>query len=85
MIGHALTQILRARGYAVEGDNHLGDWGTPFGLLIAAYKRFGWDDQAPSGSYCAAQCALCAGESDGEKQRGVRRGGAAVVSAAGSG
>src|SRR5215813_12581091 len=46
MIGHALTQILRARGYSVEGDNHLGDWGTPFGLLIAAYKRFGWDDQA---------------------------------------
>jgi arginyl-tRNA synthetase len=30
----------------VEGDNHLGDWGTPFGLLIAAYKRFGWDAQA---------------------------------------
>ncbi|MGE3538903.1 MAG: arginine--tRNA ligase [Candidatus Tectimicrobiota bacterium] len=47
MIGHALTQILRARGYTVEGDNHLGDWGTPFGLLIAAYKRFGWDEQAP--------------------------------------
>src|SRR5262249_57868547 len=46
MIGHALTQILCARGYSVEGDNHLGDWGTPFGLLIAAYKRFGWDDQA---------------------------------------
>jgi arginyl-tRNA synthetase len=46
MIGHALTQILRARGYTVEGDNHLGDWGTPFGLLIAAYKRFGWDAQA---------------------------------------
>jgi len=46
MIGHALTQILRARGYTVEGDNHLGDWGTPFGLLIAAYKRFGWDDRA---------------------------------------
>jgi len=46
MIGHALKQILRARGYTVEGVNHLGDWGTPFGLLIAAYKRFGWDDQA---------------------------------------
>lgn len=46
MIGHALVQILRARGYTVEGDNHLGDWGTPFGLLIAAYKRFGWDAQA---------------------------------------
>ncbi len=46
MIGHALKQILRARGYTVEGDNHLGDWGTPFGLLIAAHKRFGWDDRA---------------------------------------
>lgn len=46
MIGHALKQILEARGYTVEGDNHLGDWGTPFGLLIAAYERFGWDDAA---------------------------------------
>jgi arginyl-tRNA synthetase len=46
MIGHALVQILRARGYAVEGDNHLGDWGTPFGMLIAAYQRFGWDELA---------------------------------------
>ncbi len=46
MLGHALTQILRARGYTVVGDNHLGDWGTPFGLLIAAYKRFGWESQA---------------------------------------
>jgi arginyl-tRNA synthetase len=46
MIGQALKQLLRARGYTVEGDNHLGDWGTPFGLLIAAYKRFGWDAHA---------------------------------------
>ena len=46
MIGHALKQILEARGYTVEGDNHLGDWGTPFGLLIAAYERFGWDAAA---------------------------------------
>lgn len=46
MIGHALKQILEARGYTVEGDNHLGDWGTPFGLLIAAYERFGWDETA---------------------------------------
>jgi arginyl-tRNA synthetase len=46
MIGHALMQILRARGYTVEGDNHLDDWGTPFGLLSAAYKRYCWDDRA---------------------------------------
>ena len=46
MIGHSLKQILEARGYTVEGDNHVGDWGTPFGLLIAAYERFGWDKAA---------------------------------------
>jgi arginyl-tRNA synthetase len=46
MIGHALKQLLRARGYTVVGDNHLGDWGTPFGMLIAAYNRFGWEAQA---------------------------------------
>jgi arginyl-tRNA synthetase len=46
MIGHALKQILSARGYTVMGDNHLGDWGTPFGMLIAAYNRFGWDEKA---------------------------------------
>ncbi|MCZ6872251.1 MAG: arginine--tRNA ligase [bacterium] len=46
MLGHALTQILRARGYTVEGDNHLGDWGTPFGVLIAGLERFGWDKHA---------------------------------------
>ncbi|ETX00921.1 MAG: hypothetical protein ETSY2_38150 [Candidatus Entotheonella gemina] len=46
MIGHALIRILRARGYTVVSDNHLGDWGTPFGLLIAAYERFGWDGEA---------------------------------------
>jgi len=37
MIGHALTQIY-APGLCVEGENHLGDCGTPFGLLIAAYN-----------------------------------------------
>ena len=46
MIGHALIQILRARGYTVVSDNHLGDWGAPFGTLMAAYERFGWDDAA---------------------------------------
>ena len=40
MIGHALKQILRARGYTVEGVNHLGDWGKQFGMNIAAIMRW---------------------------------------------
>ncbi len=39
MIGHSLKQIYQACGWEVLGVNHLGDWGTSFGLLIAAFKR----------------------------------------------
>ncbi len=38
MIGNSLCRILRALGYRVVGVNHLGDWGTGFGKLLAAYK-----------------------------------------------
>jgi arginyl-tRNA synthetase len=41
MIGHALVQVFRALGYRVVGINHLGDWGTTHGMLIAAYKQWG--------------------------------------------
>lgn len=41
MIGHALVQIFRALGYTVVGINHLGDWGTTHGKLIAAWKLWG--------------------------------------------
>jgi arginyl-tRNA synthetase len=41
VIGHALAQIHRALGYRVVGINHLGDWGTTHGMLIAAFKMWG--------------------------------------------
>ena len=44
MIGHALVQIFRALGYTVVGINHLGDWGTTHGNLIAAYRKWGADE-----------------------------------------
>jgi arginyl-tRNA synthetase len=34
IIGDALTRLLRFLGHAVVTDNHLGDWGTQFGMLI---------------------------------------------------
>lgn len=43
VIGHALTLILEAQGYRCIGVNHLGDWGTQFGKMIVAYKRWGDD------------------------------------------
>jgi arginyl-tRNA synthetase len=41
MIGHGLVQIYRALGWTVIGINHLGDWGTGFGKLLAAVERWG--------------------------------------------
>lgn len=34
VIGDALARLLEWRGHTVIRQNHLGDWGTPFGMLI---------------------------------------------------
>jgi len=34
VIGDALSRILSFKGHNVVGENHIGDWGTPFGMLI---------------------------------------------------
>jgi len=41
VIGNALYQIFKFMGYNCIGVNHLGDWGTQFGKLIVAYKKWG--------------------------------------------
>ena len=39
VIGNAIDRIFRALGYDVVADNHLGDWGTQFGILIKGYRE----------------------------------------------
>ncbi len=41
MIGNALYKLYEFSGYKCVGINYLGDWGTQFGKLISAYKRWG--------------------------------------------
>ena len=41
VIGNAIYKIYECLGYNCEGVNHLGDWGTQFGKLIVAYKKWG--------------------------------------------
>ena len=41
VIGNALYNIYKKLGYNVIGINHLGDFGTQFGLVIEGYKRWG--------------------------------------------
>ncbi len=47
-IGHVIELLHRAAGWTVVGDNHIGDWGTPFGKLIVA-----WDEWRDEASYAA--------------------------------
>jgi arginyl-tRNA synthetase len=44
VIGNALVGLNRALGYRVVGINHLGDWGTSFGKILAGIKQWGLPD-----------------------------------------
>jgi arginyl-tRNA synthetase len=40
VIGAALRNVLNFLGQRVIGDNHIGDWGTQFGMILYGYKHF---------------------------------------------
>ncbi|HEV3213658.1 MAG TPA: arginine--tRNA ligase [Acidimicrobiales bacterium] len=46
VIGDALARILRFYGHEVIARNHIGDWGTPFGMLIEHLRDVGEDAAA---------------------------------------
>lgn len=39
ILGAALDRMLRFQGHDVVSDNHLGDWGTQFGILLVGYRN----------------------------------------------
>lgn len=41
VIGHSLRKMFEFSGYKCVSVNHLGDWGTQFGKLITAYRKWG--------------------------------------------
>ncbi|MBE6554464.1 MAG: arginine--tRNA ligase [Ruminococcaceae bacterium] len=41
VIGHSLRRLHEFAGYRCVGINYVGDWGTQFGKLIVAYKKWG--------------------------------------------
>ena len=49
VLGGALYRIMNFLGYKAIGINHLGDYGTQFGKLISAYKRWGVREEIEKG------------------------------------
>src|SRR6201996_8737335 len=43
IVGDAIARVLEFAGHRVIRDNHVGDWGTPFGMLIEHLLHVGED------------------------------------------
>lgn len=48
VIGHSLKNLFAFCGYHCIGINHLGDWGTQFGKLIVAFRKWGSTEEVES-------------------------------------
>ncbi len=48
MLGQAMANLLRCAGHTVISWNHLGDWGTGFGMLLAAWEKYRSTDDLDS-------------------------------------
>ncbi len=49
VIGHSIKRLHEFAGYRCVGINYLGDWGTQFGKLIVAYRKWGSREQIEEG------------------------------------
>jgi arginyl-tRNA synthetase len=76
VIGDALARMYRFRGDTVIARNHVGDWGTPFGMLIEHLLDLGEDEAIASlsigdldGFYRAARAKFETDDSFKERSR----------------
>ena len=44
VIGDALCRVLRFLGHNAISDNHIGDWGTQFGMILYGWRHFRDED-----------------------------------------
>ena len=49
VIGHSIRKLHEFSGYKCVGINYLGDWGTQFGKLITAYRKWGSREMVEEG------------------------------------
>lgn len=71
VVGDSIVRVLEALGHTVIRQNHIGDWGTPFGMLIEHWLEVGEDSPEaallvddPSAFYQAARAKFDASAAD---------------------
>ncbi len=67
VLGSALYKLHKFLGYTPVGINHLGDYGTQFGKLISAYKRWGKKEDIEKGGLCALNALYVRFHEEAEK------------------
>lgn len=67
VLGSALYKLHRFLGYKPVGINHLGDYGTQFGKLISAYKRWGSKEEVEKGGLRALNALYVRFHEEAEK------------------
>ncbi|MGZ4495931.1 MAG: arginine--tRNA ligase [Nocardioides sp.] len=79
VVGDALARILEHLGHRVVRQNHIGDWGTPFGMLIEHLLEVGEDSPEagllvsdPNAFYQAARAKFDADEAAGGQDFAAR-------------
>jgi arginyl-tRNA synthetase len=73
VVGDSLVKVLEALGDTVIRQNHIGDWGTPFGMLIEHWLEIGEDSpeaallvEDPMAFYQAARAKFDASATENE-------------------
>ena len=67
VLGSSLYKLHKFLGYTPVGINHLGDYGTQFGKLISAYKRWGKKEDIEKGGLCALNALYVRFHEEAEK------------------
>ena len=71
VLGSALYKLHKFLGYNTIGINHLGDYGTQFGKLISAYKRWGKKEDIEKGGLRALNALYVRFHEEAEKDESL--------------
>lgn len=71
VLGSALYKLHKFLGYTPVGINHLGDYGTQFGKLISAYKRWGKKEDVEAGGLRALNALYVRFHEEAEKDESL--------------
>lgn len=73
VIGHSLKKLHEFAGYSCVGINHLGDWGTQFGKLIVAYRKWGSEEEIVNGGIDALVALYVKFHAEAEKDESLNQ------------